>query len=648
MAEPLTAETTQRQPSTAIEFLEDPSLALRLVDVQAMGSQFRPWRSVEAVPNFGYTSSAYWLRLPLSRTSTAPTDWLIEIPYAQLDQVDFYSSHRSPVLTGSSRPLSTRHDFNRFFVFPLHVGLEPDYVYVRVTSSYALTVPLTVWRPDAFSQHVQSTNMLHFMYFGGLSVLSLYGLILFMALRDRRFLVYGLYTLTIGLAIFAGNGFGRLLLWPSSPDFDEVAQSGFLSLGAFFSTMFARKLLDGPGVTLWLIRAMRLIEWLFALIFVLAAFHLLVPVMLRPSMQLLSFNVLLMGLLVSLASFRAYRRQQPGIRFFFWGWVSLWLGASVAVLRAFGLLPSNGLTLYAFQIATIFEVLLFAMAMAEQYRLVTEARHQAQEKALAANQQLLKMTQVSEADLKQAVATRTEQLESALATETLLREQYVRFGAMVAHEFRTPLGIIQSQMSLMRKEIEHGVDQVEHRMHAVQSATGRLALMFDRWLDSAAMIQSSASLKPQPLIVESWLQVQMQSLGHLLTNHQLHLRLNTQEATIAMVDDYHLGVALSNLIDNASKYSPPASKLTVEVLYKPGYVGIAVQDQGAGIPAESHAHVFAEFSRLTPEGGIPGVGLGLSIVQRIAMAHGGHVTLDSAQNAGAIFCIWLQLAQSQN
>jgi signal transduction histidine kinase len=217
---------------------------------------------------------------------------------------------------------------------------------------------------------------------------------------------------------------------------------------------------------------------------------------------------------------------------------------------------------------------------------------------------------------------------------------------MVAHEFRTPLNIIQTQMSVLRKEIEYGIDQINRRIQAVQSATDRLAVMFDRWLNSAAVIQSSHSFLPSPQILEHWLPAQLAKFSHLLQNHKFDLRLNGQLST-AMVDDYHLGVALSNLIDNACKYSPADTTLTIEVLHKPGFTGIAVKDEGLGISAESHADVFTAFSRAIRHEQIPGVGLGLSIVQRIVLAHGGHVSLESSPGEGSTFCIWLQRVTSE-
>jgi two-component system sensor histidine kinase KdpD len=113
-----------------------------------------------------------------------------------------------------------------------------------------------------------------------------------------------------------------------------------------------------------------------------------------------------------------------------------------------------------------------------------------------------------------------------------------------------------------------------------------------------------------------------------------------------MADEYHLELVLSNLIDNAAKFAPVKSTITVEQRQKEGFNGVAVTDQGPGIPIEMQDNVFREFFTVAPESHVRGIGLGLSIVQRIVQAHGGHVELTSNPGCGATFCFWLPHAMN--
>lgn len=625
-------------------FLEDPGGRLTLEEVRAKDRDFRPWLLGGSKLNFGFTASAYWIKLPLKRLPAAPQRWLLEIDYAKLQQIDFYPPRGPAILTGSERPFKSKPYFDRFFVFPLDLGIEEEIHYLRVTSKYSLTVPLRLWQPEAYIADQQRFDAMQFIYFGSLMVLVIYGLVIFIAVRYKLFALYSAYILAAGIAMFASNGYGRLFFWPDSPNFDEISQTLLFSLAAFFATWFARGLVlndSAPRLNLML----KFCQFLFILVAGLTLLQPLLPALAFVANQLLLVNSVAMGLLVTVAGYQAYVQKRQGVRFFLIGWIILWAGICVAALRAFGWMPTNGFTSYAVQITTSIEMLLVALALGDLVREEHLARLQAQKNMLAGKQALLEMSLASEEKLKQAVQERTEQLQTALRQEKYLREQYVRIGSMISHEFRTPLSVIQSQSSLMRKEYTKGIDQVLKRLDAITGATGRLKVMFDKWLQSDSLNETLQSLEIKCFSLRGWVQSLLQNHAHLLHNHSVSVQLPVQIDTV-LADDYHLDMALSNLLDNAAKYSPTNSTITISTRTKSGFVGIVVTDQGPGIPEEVQGKIFNDFFRGAPESQIRGVGLGLSIVQRIVHAHHGHIELSSAPGKGSTFCVWLPAATS--
>jgi signal transduction histidine kinase len=192
----------------------------------------------------------------------------------------------------------------------------------------------------------------------------------------------------------------------------------------------------------------------------------------------------------------------------------------------------------------------------------------------------------------------------------------------------------------MRKEYDRGIDEVHKRLDAIRSASQRLKTMFDKWLYSDSLHETLASLELRPLDLEIWSREQLQVQQELLTNHTLN-HVASLSSRKVMADEYHLELVLSNLIDNAAKFAPAKSTITVEQRLKEGFNGVAVTDQGPGIPVEMQEKVFTEFFTVAPESHVRGIGLGLSIVQRIVQAHGGHVELTSNPGCGATFCFWL-------
>jgi signal transduction histidine kinase len=324
--------------------------------------------------------------------------------------------------------------------------------------------------------------------------------------------------------------------------------------------------------------------------------------------------------------------------------MALSLGIEVDTLRVYKLIPSNGFTLYAVQIGTTIEVLLMAMALSELLRHEHNLHIATKDQAMQSQVALLEVTRSSEEKLKQAVEERTLQLAVSLQQEKQLREQYVRFGSMISHEFRTPLAIIQSQLSVMRKEYKRGIDQVEPRLEAIGSATNRLSDMFEKWLHSDALSQTLDVMELKPLDLQPWLQSQLNESRHLLVHQTLSFEQQT-ESCLVRADAYHLSIVLNNLLDNAAKYSPAGSTITVGLQVLNNHIGLFVSDQGVGIPSPMLEKIFNEFFRVSPESSVRGVGLGLSIVKRIVLAHGGEVQVRSLPVKGTVFTVWLPTLQ---
>jgi two-component system sensor histidine kinase MprB len=98
--------------------------------------------------------------------------------------------------------------------------------------------------------------------------------------------------------------------------------------------------------------------------------------------------------------------------------------------------------------------------------------------------------------------------------------------------------------------------------------------------------------------------------------------------------------ALTNLLDNAAKWSPPGRDVTVTV----GDGTVTVVDDGPGIPADDQPHVFDRFYRAAAARAMPGSGLGLAIVKQVADSHGGLVAITSSNDRGTSISLTLPVA----
>lgn len=222
------------------------------------------------------------------------------------------------------------------------------------------------------------------------------------------------------------------------------------------------------------------------------------------------------------------------------------------------------------------------------------------------------------------------------------------FLANVAHEFRTPLSAISASTELL---IDEGAgmspDELSHLVQTIHLSTVHLQALVNNLLESAIIEAGVFRLHNRPMVLQDFLQNFSEMVSPLLQQRQQRLEVNAPRNLPAFWGDPNrLNQALVNLVENASKFSPPAG--TVRLSIEPGKdsVTFAVLDRGPGLPSEQFGDLFGRFitgGRL--HGAQYGIGLGLPIVKAIAEAHGGRVGAGNRSGGGARVWITIPLRQ---
>ncbi|MCG8533910.1 MAG: hypothetical protein MI808_02305, partial [Pseudomonadales bacterium] len=138
-----------------LSYREDPSTTL---DVNDLFLEMTPWQAAEKnIPNFGFTHSAYWFRLQVNNPQPNKVNRLLEVSYSLLDEVDVYVFKNNEQLqhfrAGNSLPFSERAFPHRNLIFPLELQAQSNHsIYLRVSSSHGVQVPMRLWQENAFWQ----------------------------------------------------------------------------------------------------------------------------------------------------------------------------------------------------------------------------------------------------------------------------------------------------------------------------------------------------------------------------------------------------------------------------------------------------------------------------------------------------------------
>ena len=236
-----------------------------------------------------------------------------------------------------------------------------------------------------------------------------------------------------------------------------------------------------------------------------------------------------------------------------------------------------------------------------------------------------------------------------------LADQQMEFVAGVTHELRTPVAVIRSAAENLSHGIIGNTDRVKRYGAMIESEARRLGEMIESvlqyaGLESGAGLGSQAPVAPAE-IIDAAIDTAVAAAGGASA---LTLQRDVAPDLPNVVGDAAaLRSALQNLIANAVKYGGPDRWVGVRAAHVSGRhpeICITVSDHGAGIPPADLPHIFEPFYRGSDAvaGQVHGNGLGLSLVRRIAIAHGGRVAVTSKPNAGTTFTLTLPVAPPQS
>lgn len=242
--------------------------------------------------------------------------------------------------------------------------------------------------------------------------------------------------------------------------------------------------------------------------------------------------------------------------------------------------------------------------------------------------------------------------ERQLAAERLLRRQAEQERdtsevaiATVAHELRAPLTVLLGQAKLLERRLESNPNAgPRDRLAAttlVEQAL-RLSRLLSALMDTALIDHGQLRITATTLDVGALVRRVVEGLQPTMPTHTLQLHAGNGPLWV-QGDALRLEQVLHNLIQNAVKYSPAGSTITVVAVLEGSQVQISVRDQGIGIPASVLPTIFRRFARahIRPPHPVQGMGLGLYLSKAIMELHAGRIDVQSVEGEGCTVTLLL-------
>jgi PAS domain S-box-containing protein len=237
----------------------------------------------------------------------------------------------------------------------------------------------------------------------------------------------------------------------------------------------------------------------------------------------------------------------------------------------------------------------------------------------------------------------SEQVRARHEVEDALRLRD-EFLSIASHELKTPVTALQGQAQLVLRRFERTGEmdpaRVAQALQAITGQTRKLARLIAQLLDISRLQAGKFAIEPEPTELAELVRQVVANARAL--GQDRRIRLETEPRLPILVDPLRLEQVLTNLLDNAVKYSPAGAEIDVSLRALPeGGAELAVRDFGLGIPAEKRGQIFERFYQAHGGGHRSGLGLGLYISHQIVTLHGGEIRAEFPADGGTRFLVRL-------
>ena len=633
--------------------LEDDSKQLRISDVVG--------RDFQALPgnlSLGFTHAAVWLSMEFIIPPGATGNRWLDLGQPLLDDVDLYLPQADggfEVRHGGENMPRPQWELPEYrspaFLIPFD---QPGTyrLYLRLWSRNALTLQPVLWRATTMLQQSTFESRIYGLYFGIIFAIFIFHLVFWVITRESSNGWYMFYVLSMLISNAISIGFMQPLLGDVTGPYTDAMLGTSMGVAVGPGGVFTSRILRLADVLPRFNRYYLLSGWLVGITTVVAVF----TNYFGSGMQLMQTYVLVMVLLLMPIALYLIRQGHRPAKFFLFGFSFYYIGLILRFMINLGLLPPSWLMINIFQLGILLHLTLMIVVVQEHYN------HIKQEKA-AAQAALLQNISETKDKLEITVAERTASLRdeirqreltedelhgailkthASLETERQARREQQEFVAMVSHEFRTPLTIIDTSIQQIVLHDAQASTKTLSRYSNIDDAIQRMTALIDEYLKSDRLESYDRSVQLQMCDLCS---LTRRVIAEFPTQP---IEFSTDNPQMLLHGDANLlHILICNLITNACKYGQ-GSAVHVALHWENHAIVLTVRDAGPGMDADEINKVFDKYFRGRRTRHQPGAGLGLHLVQHIARQHGGEVTAANITPKGMAFKVFFPAQQMGN
>lgn len=657
-------------------------------------------KSTTLVSNLGAGFGTAWIQFVI-HNNIPEQDYILNIENSFLQNVTLYNVSSNGQLiykdsVSKDLPFWERKSkvSNPFFQINIPPGTSKKYL-LKIKSPTQLIVPIRLGTMEGALFYELMKAILRGIYFGVVLGIMFYNLFIYYSTKDKSYLYFIFYMVSVGLVQLSITGYGFKYIWPFAPNFEKLSLFIFPTLTTISSIGFTRYFLYVKDYLPRFNKVLSGINLLYILL-TLNAFW---------GNQVISYNLLnILGLPLALMLIGAgvyiwtKHRYRPALVFLI-AWALFLVSVIVFVLKDVGVLPYNLITISSLQLGSGATIILLSIAVADKINLYKMQKENFQRQAIDTakeNERILKEQNVV---LETNVKERTKELQSSnLHLEKTLKElketelylvesekmaSLGQLTAGIAHEINNPINFVTSNVNPLRRDIEvikdivvkiemiglqessneeklalikglkeeeeydYIIKEIEFLLKGIQEGASRTSeivkglRLFSRLdEDSIKLVNINEGLDATLTIINNLLQDKITVTRHFDEN--------------ALIECYpgKLNQVFLNTLTNAVHAiqerwkQEPKGSITIETKRTEDKFIVTFKDNGIGMTEETKKKLFEPFFT-TKQVGV-GTGLGLSISWNTIMKHNGDIQVDTQYGEGTSFSYILPIHASKN
>ncbi len=634
-----------------VALLKDERVSLQ--DMLQQQSLFAPLAGHDI--NLGFVRTSAWIRfaLALSPEITEPqritlsmmpnfTDELTTYVGVERDGMRATDFERHDMGDHSRRSWANISTSANILPIEIQPG-ETTSVYIRARNEDAsLNVSVELLSPRYYEYRSIIQNIVRGMWFGGMSILLIIQFFFLYFDRKKFYVFLMLDILAVSSTYFGSLGLARLLFFNNGGlgnDYLTSMSSWFgLSAGALSIAAILELPTRYPRIDLFF----RVAIFLGAIGVVCVFLGVNRYFVLVAGPTILTITTLAMA--VVLLDFTRSPNAQHGLNLA--AFSLLWGGLIATNGQRYGILPLPTWVAGSYAATSIMHFTLLTGSLAVRLRNAETAARSADRRALLA-------ANAAEQRANDLVVERTRELaeakavaETALRAELQTQQLQVRFMEVISHQYRTPLGVIRTNLESVRLTLPAGDLPNRQRLDRARAGIARLVEVLEVNLTRSKLQGSSYQPTFEETKVADIVNGAVSSARDLIHGATLHVSLAASaEQARVHADPEMLGLAIINLLENAFKFSAPCGSTVVwlDVSCEMGEVHITIRDRGVGIDGEKIEDLIDNNRRGLNSHQIKGTGVGLSLVKRTTDAHSGRFVLAGRAEGGTVATIVLPI-----